>query len=132
MKRKYKIFSELSGGDLLPIEFFDLPFVPKRVFTVANVPKNDIRGQHAHYKTQQIFTCINGSILVGLDDGKTKCEITLNKGDSILIKNMIWDWQKFLTGNDLALIICSTAYDINDYIENISEFYRIIQSKIII
>ena len=60
---------------LAEIEFFDLPFAPKRVFTVTNVPKNEIRGQHAHYETEQIFICTNGSILVGLDDGKTKEEV---------------------------------------------------------
>ena len=86
IKNKYKIFSEISGGDLLPIEFFDLPFAPKRVFTVTNVPKNEIRGQHAHYETEQIFICTNGSILVGLDDGKTKEEVILLKGDGVLIK----------------------------------------------
>lgn len=128
IKKKYKIFSEISGGDLLPIEFFDLPFAPKRVFTVTNVPKNEIRGQHAHYETEQIFICTNGSILVGLDDGKTKEEVILLKGDGVLIKKMTWDWQKFLTGYDSALVICSTTYDTKDYIENISDFHKIIKN----
>lgn len=124
MSKKFKIFSEPKGGDLIPIEFFDLPFKPKRVFTVTNVPKDDIRGQHAHYKTEQILICVNGSILVGLDDGKNKKEIILNKGDSILVKKMVWDWQKFLTGSDVLLVICSTKYKKSDYIEDLSEFYK--------
>jgi len=125
MVKKNKIFSEKEGGDLIPIEFSNLPFVPKRVFTVTNVPKNDVRGQHAHYKTEQILICIEGSVLVGLDDGKKKKEIILNKGDSILIEKMVWDWQQFLTGNDFLLVICSTKYEKNDYIDSVGEFYKI-------
>ena len=44
-------------GLLVPIEFAQLPFMPKRLFYVSNVPKGEERGNHAHYNTKQILTC---------------------------------------------------------------------------
>ena len=65
---------EDSRGSLLPIEFDSLPFIPKRVFIVNNVPLNDIRGEHSHYKTKQLIVCTNGIVKVLLDNGLTKDE----------------------------------------------------------
>lgn len=123
--KKYNIFTDVEGGDLIPIEFFDLPFTPKRIFTVNNVPQNSIRGNHAHYETEQLLICINGSILVGTDDGNKREEIILNRGESRLVKKMVWDWQKFLTNNDFLLVLSSTKYDKKDYIEDLDEFYKL-------
>lgn len=125
--KKFNIFTDLEGGDLLPVEFFDLPFIPKRVFTVSGVPQNSIRGNHAHYETEQLLICVNGQILAGTDDGNKKQEIILNKGDSILVKKLVWDWQKFLTNNDFLLVLSSTHYDKKDYIEEIEKFYQIVK-----
>lgn len=109
----------------MPVEFSCLPFEPKRIFTVSNVPKNNIRGNHSHYITKQLLVCVYGSILVGLDDGFKKQEITISDGQYILIENLIWDWQKFLTGNDFMLVFCSTPYDIKDYIFDYNQFLSI-------
>jgi len=38
--KSWKIFDEEDRGALLPIEFDGLPFRPKRVFVVKNVPIN--------------------------------------------------------------------------------------------
>lgn len=110
-------------GTLIPIEFNKIHFDVKRAFFVSDVPKGEIRGRHAHYKTQQLLICVRGKILVVLDDGKTKTETTLYQGDTIYIDKMVWDYQQFLTGNDFMAVLCSTNYDHNDYIENINEFY---------
>lgn len=129
MNNKLKIFTDDRGGNLIPFEFKNLPFEPKRIFTVSNVPKNNVRGNHAHYNTQQFLICVFGKILVGLDDGKTKSEIILYEGECFLIKNLIWDFQKFLTGNDYMVVLCSTEYDINDYILDYNNFLNLINNK---
>jgi len=69
MSNILRIFEDDRGGSLIPFEFKDLPFIPKRIFTVVGVPKDSIRGDHAHYETQQILICIKGEILVSLDYG---------------------------------------------------------------
>jgi len=122
VNNKIKIFTDERGGNLIPFEFKNLPFEPKRLFTVSNVPKNNVRGNHAHFNTQQFLICIFGKILVGLDDGKTKYETILSEGEFVLIKNLVWDYQKFLTGNDYIVVMCSTEYDIKDYIFDYNYF----------
>lgn len=113
---------EDSRGSLLPIEFDSLPFIPKRVFIVNNVPLNDIRGEHSHYNTKQLIVCTNGMVKVLLDDGIVKDEHTLCKNQTILINEMIWDAQQFLTDDAEIVVLCSTKYDINDYIMDYDKF----------
>lgn len=116
---------EDDRGSLLPIEFSDIPFTPKRIFVVNNVPQNTIRGNHSHYKTQQLLICLNGEIEVILYDGFDEKIILLKKNERYLIESLIWDSQKFLTENSELLVICSTSYDINDYILDLKEFKNI-------
>lgn len=120
-----KVFSDDErGGFLIPVEFKDLPFEPKRVFTVCDVPKNNIRGEHAHFQTQQFLICLKGEILVGLDFGSKCEEIILKQGETVFIDKMVWDYQQFLTGEDTLLVFASTPYDKNDYIFDKGEFYK--------
>lgn len=121
---KLKIFSD-DRGDLLPIEFSNVSFIPKRIFTIYNVPKNTIRGEHSHYETTQLLICQSGKIEVYLHDGTFKYKKILYKGDQILIDKLIWGSQKFLTKNSNLLVLCSTNYDINDYILNFDDFLKI-------
>jgi dTDP-4-dehydrorhamnose 3,5-epimerase-like enzyme len=122
----YDFFTDDRGGFLIPISLSSIPFIPKRVFTVADIPKNSIRGHHAHYETEQVLVCVKGEIIVGIDDGKNKAEKKIKKGQSFYIKNLVWDWQKYLTGDDVMISFCSTEYDKSDYIENIEDFYNIV------
>ena len=111
-----------DDGTLVPIELSDLPFEPRRIFYVSGVPKGEERGNHAHFETQQILVCLQGSILVKLHDGRDLKEYRLNPNQAILVDKMIWDSQVFETDNDVLLSICSTNYDKSDYIENFNDF----------
>jgi quercetin dioxygenase-like cupin family protein len=112
-------------GSLMPIEFSKLSFIPVRVFSVFDVPKGEIRGNHSHYNTIQLIICIKGEVIVGLDHGNRKEEIKILPGQSVLVDKLVWDWQKFLTGDDHILVLCSTNFDKNDYIEDRENFYKI-------
>jgi len=118
-----------DDGTLVPIEFSDLPFEPKRIFYVCDVPKGEERGNHAHFETRQILLCLKGSILVKLHDGKELKEYRLMPNQSILVEKMIWDSQVFETGNDVLLSVCSTNYNKSDYIEDFEEFLRTINEE---
>jgi len=111
-----------DDGTLVPIELSDLPFEPRRIFYVSGVPKGEERGNHAHFETQQILVCLQGSILVKLHDGRDLKEYRLNPNQAILVDKMIWDSQVFETDNDVLLSICSTNYDKSDYIEDFNDF----------
>ena len=111
-------------GILYPIEFKDLPFEPKRVFYVTDVPKDEERGLHAHHETEQILICIKGKILVKTFDANKNehDERIIVPGESVYVGKLIWDSQIYLTGDDIMMSICSTSYDTEDYIHSIEEY----------
>jgi dTDP-4-dehydrorhamnose 3,5-epimerase-like enzyme len=125
---KLSIFSDLRG-DLIPVDFSHFPFKPQRVFTVSNVPKNTIRGNHSHFETIQILICVSGTIEVILHDGISEKITTIRKGEFVLVDKLIWDSQKFLSEDSVLLVICSTEYDKNDYILDFDEFLKIKNTK---
>lgn len=103
-------------GELVPLEFNNLPFEPKRIFYVHHVPINTWRGGHAHYETQQFLICLTGKIIVKLESKTGSEEFTLDEGDSCFIDKMVWDSQNFIEENSVLLVICSTEYNPDDYI----------------
>jgi len=124
MSESWPTFKD-PDGVLVPIEFDNLPFEPKRIFYVLDVPKGEERGMHAHYSTQQIITCLRGEILVKLHDGSALREYGLRPNEWVFVDKLIWDSQIFLTGNDVLMSMCSTKYNKSDYIEDFTEFIQI-------
>ena len=114
-----------DNGTLVPIDFSELTFAPKRVFYVTGVPAGDERGHHAHYETQQLLICVQGKISVHLYDGYKTETIVIRKHESVFVDRMIWGSQTYETGKDIMLSLCSTEYDKADYIEDIKEFERL-------
>ena len=78
MSRDWPIFKD-DDGTLVPIEFSKLPFEPRRIFYVCDVPRGEERGMHAHHETQQILTCVQGKILVKLHNGNKLSEVVLEE-----------------------------------------------------
>lgn len=122
--KKINVISD-NRGNLFPIELRDLPFIPKRIFIINNVPKGTVRGNHSHFETIQILICISGKIEVTLHDGFTEQKNIISEGEYILVENLIWDSQKFLSDNSVLLVICSTQYTIDDYIFDFNDFIKI-------
>ena len=113
-----KDFDE-ENGHLVPIEQnIDIPFEIKRVFYVYGVNDKNVRGQHSHFLTQQVLICLSGKVEVTCYDGKIKKTYILDKPNkALLIPEMIWDEQIYLSEDSILLSFCSTNYDRQDYIE---------------
>lgn len=109
-------------GVLYPISFEELPFIPKRMFLVSNVPAGVKRGEHAHHVTQQFLICLKGEIDVLLYDGQNTSVTTLRSMQGVYVPNLTWDSQVFKTGDDILLVLASTDYNREDYIESLSAF----------
>ena len=110
-----------TRGTLSFVSFSDLKFIPKRMFFVYNVPKNETRGGHGHKTEQQYITCIKGKIKVKLVSKEQTTETTLLPGDTIFLDKMVWGEQQYLTGEDIAHVLCSNEFDKDDYIHDIKE-----------
>ena len=110
-------FSDVRGN-LHALSFSSLPFTPKRIFVVSNVPKGETRGGHAHHNTEQLLICLEGEILVKLFDGEVTKTYTLNPMQFIHVPSKIWDAQEFKTTGSVLLVLASTEYNREDYIES--------------
>jgi UDP-2-acetamido-3-amino-2,3-dideoxy-glucuronate N-acetyltransferase len=113
-----------GSGDLIPVEFGTLPFVPFRSFSVANVPHGAERGLHAHRECSQLLFALSGDILVQVNDGEATLEFLLNAPTmGLLIPPLVWASQRYLSRNSILWVYASHPYSRDDYIEDF-ETYR--------
>lgn len=115
-------------GALMVVEFAsDLPFVPRRVFTVFDVPSRDVRGEHAHYECEQFLVCLAGSVRVVLDDGKHRTEYLLDSpARGLHIPPMVWGTQYAYSADAVLAVFASHPYDDADYVRNYAEFRKLV------
>lgn len=101
----------------------DLPFAIKRIYYIHNVPKGIERGGHAHKKLHQVLFCPFGSVLITLDDGKTRQEILLDKPEKALIIGPgLWREMLWLKADSVLCVAASEYYDEKDYIRDYASF----------
>lgn len=100
-------------------------FEAKRVFTVSGVPNGEERGNHAHYKTEQILVCIKGVIKVKIFDKEDFYSFALIEGEYTYIPAMTWDCQAFSSPEDILMVIANTTYDPEDYINDFEQYKKL-------
>jgi dTDP-4-dehydrorhamnose 3,5-epimerase-like enzyme len=106
-----------SRGELNVLQD-QIPFAIKRVYYMYGVPNDSVRGGHRHKKSTQALICLGGSCEIENNDGEKKETFILDHPSKILILEPK-DWhimQKF-TENATLLVLASTKYDVNDYID---------------
>ena len=122
------IFSD-KNGDLIPIELNEkIPFEVKRVYFLKNVPKNSLRGAHAHLIEKEVFICIQGSCKALIDkNGTGKKEIILNSpAQGLFCDTLCWHEFFDFSKDCVLLALSSTNYlpgDIN-YITSYEDFLK--------
>jgi dTDP-4-dehydrorhamnose 3,5-epimerase-like enzyme len=115
-------------GDLCITEWHrDLPFVPRRVFVVYNVPSARVRGEHAHKECHQCLVCMQGSVSVVVDDGDNREEHVLDQPwVGLYLPPRIWGIQYKYSRDALLMVFASHEYDAADYIREYEEFLRLV------
>ena len=102
-----------------------LPFIPRRCFIIMDVPRKDIRGEHAHKKLHQYLLCVRGSVRVRLDDGRGRRTVKLSDPSRGLhIPPMVWAAQYDYSPDAVLVVFASAKYDAGDYIRDYAEFRR--------
>lgn len=114
---EWKSFSD-DKGTLIPIEALaDVGMPIQRAFFVFGTPEGMIRGQHGHYDTTQVLTCVQGKISVRCFDGYSEKVFTLdNPRIALKIPPGIWAEQVYEVENSVLFVLCDTLYDPKDYI----------------
>jgi len=117
-------------GDLCVAEWQrDLPFAPRRVFMVYNVPNARVRGEHAHKECHQFLVCVRGSLAVVVDDGKSREEYALEQPwVGLYLPPKVWGIQYKYSQDAVLIVFASHEYDAADYIRSYEEFLKVVRS----
>jgi UDP-2-acetamido-3-amino-2,3-dideoxy-glucuronate N-acetyltransferase len=117
-------------GSLMAAEFTGLPFAPRRLFTVYDVPSESVRGAHAHRQCSQFLVCLAGAVSCLVDDGSAREEIHLeNSKIGLHIPPMIWGTQWRYTRDAVLLVLASHPYDAADYIRDYEEYLEEVERE---
>ena len=110
-------------GVLTAVQFDeDVPFQPKRLFFINNVPTGVVRGKHAHRKCIQYLICTIGTCEVLIDTVTSKTLVKLSStSDGLLIPPRTWLEISNFSPETVLLVLASDNYDLNDYIFDIKD-----------
>jgi acetyltransferase-like isoleucine patch superfamily enzyme len=110
-------------GRLSVLDTQALPFEPKRMFTVDQVPSGGMRGAHAHRKCQQLFVAVAGRLKVVIDDGLRAFAVELSRPDiALYVPPMVWSLQYGHSQDAVLLVLASRPYEQDDYIHDYKQF----------
>lgn len=114
-------------GNLSVIENFkNIPFVIKRAYWIYDVPGGKFRNGHAFREQEEMIIALSGSFDVILNDGKQEKRYHMSRSYyGLYVPNMTWRSIDNFSTNSVALVLSSTQYDANDYIEDFSEYCKI-------
>jgi UDP-2-acetamido-3-amino-2,3-dideoxy-glucuronate N-acetyltransferase len=120
-----------ARGSLAVAEVGDqLPFVPRRIFFVFDVPSREVRGEHAHRVQDQLLVCVRGSCALVVDDGLHREELRLDApSEAVHIAPLVWGIQYRFTPDALLAVAASGEYDPDEYIRDYEEFLSLVRSR---
>jgi hypothetical protein len=104
-----------------------LPFPPRRVFFVYDVPTVEVRGEHAHRTLEQVLICVHGSLAVVVDDGHGRAEFRLDSPSrGLYIPPRVWAIQYGYSRDAVLMVLASHCYESGEYIRDYDEFRQIV------
>lgn len=115
-----------SKGNLIIIEGNGhIPFSIERIFYLYGIPRDALRGGHAHKRLHQFVIAAMGSLDITLDDGRERKKYHLDSPrEGLYIPPMIWDELENFSPGSLCLVLASDHYDEADYIRDYGTFKR--------
>lgn len=103
-------------GTLTAVEFATLPFAPKRMFWIQDVPPGAVRGNHAHRTCSQQLFVMSGSVTVNT--------LPMTAGGRFYLPPLTWTTLEHFSADAIVLVLCSEPYDAADYIHDKDEFLK--------
>ena len=116
-------------GNLTYIESgINIPFEVKRNYWIYDVPSGMWRDGHAFKEQKEMIIALSGSFDVLVNDGKQEQVFHLSRPQiGLYIPNLTWRHINNFSTNSVALILTSTYYNQDDYIEDF-EVYKILKN----
>lgn len=121
--KQIKVPAISTDGILVQLQSPEIPFQIKRVYYILGVSEGAVRGAHTHKEIKQVLFCIQGSIVIALDDGKRKEEVTLNKPNiGVLLEPGVWHEMREFKKDTILLVLASEKHEPTDYIRSYEDF----------
>ncbi len=127
-----------------------LPFKIGKVLVMSDIRIDDVRGNHAHYETEEILVALTGGCVVDIDDGRGRSEqvrltasaedggrrtedgpqssvISLQSSDkaALLLYPHVWRVMRDFEPGTTLMVVANVKYDETDYIRNRDEFEEV-------
>jgi UDP-2-acetamido-3-amino-2,3-dideoxy-glucuronate N-acetyltransferase len=103
----------------------EIGFTAARLFIVSDTPENQVRGNHAHRDSTQVFLWLGGEIELTFKSKKRETSYILSSSSNAFsCPPGIWGIQKFIAPNSKLLVLSDYSYDPEDYITNSEDFLR--------
>lgn len=121
----------LSVVDLSNVNNCWLPFDVGRVFWITNIPKDSVRGAHAHQYCWEALVAVNGKFSVKVNDGHGfSTTFTLQTpSEALVIPPMVWcELSNFSTGA-VCLCLASGSYAPEGYLNSREDFAQCIANE---
>ncbi len=107
----------------------EVPFAIARTFYLYDLPIDAVRGEHAHRGTHQFVICLSGTIKATLWDRAGKRSSVLDSPSTgLYVQPMTWLRLVNRSATTVCLVLASKPYDDADYILDIEEFARLIDT----
>ena len=117
-------------GNLTVIESgIHVPFKVMRNYWIYDVPSGMWRDGHAFKEQSEFIVALSGSFDVVVNDGVAEHTYHLSRPQvGLFIPNMTWRHIDNFSTNSVAMVLSSTCYDPEDYIEDIED-YKVLKLK---
>lgn len=107
-----------------------IPFVPRRYFTIMDVPAGSRRGGHAHRTVEQFIVALRGRVAIALDDGVRTRNVVLDSPRTALyVPPMVWNDLGEMSPETVILCLASGEYDEAEYIRDRDTYTRSTTSR---
>ena len=114
-------------GNLTFIESgMHVPFEVKRNYWIYDMPSGMWRDGHAFKQQEEFIVSLSGSFDVVVNDGIKEQTFHLARPQiGLYVPNMVWRHIDNFSTNSVALVLSSTLYDPDDYIEDFEQFKKL-------
>ncbi len=103
-----------------------VPFEVKRNYWIYDVPSGMWRDGHAFKEQEEFIVSLSGSFDVVVNDGKQQQTFHLARPQiGLYVPSMVWRHIDNFSTNSVALVLSSTQYDPEDYIEDFELFKKL-------
>lgn len=102
-----------------------IPFPVQRVFWIYDVPREAVRGGHAHWVCSEFVVPVTGAFTMVVDDGQRRAKVRLERPDEgILIPAGVWCELCDFEPGTVVVVMASHHYDAGGYVHDYADYLK--------